>query len=121
MEIIVGYVSTVLEIFVLHRAQEHCSLRNNNELKMHLQLSRTDLEKLVFRLSTRYKPIDNDHAVHPLTQKKDLRKKHQFSRGKSRYAFDKNNGKHPGMFTVPRDLGVDLIYFSNETAYFCLI
>jgi hypothetical protein len=41
---------------------------------MHLQLSPTDLEKLVFRRSTRYKPIDNHHAVHPLTQKKDLRK-----------------------------------------------
>jgi|SRR5215467_13847880 len=102
VEIIVGYVSTVLEIFVLHRAQEHCSLRNNNELKMHLQLSRTDLEKLVFRLSTRYKPIDNHHAAHP---KKRFAKKHQFSRGKSRYAFDKNNGKHPGMFTVPRSRG----------------
>ena len=44
VEIIVGYVSTVLEIFVLHLAQEHCSLRNNNELKMHLQLSSTDLK-----------------------------------------------------------------------------
>ena len=99
VEIIVGYVSTVLEIFEL---KNNCSLRNNNELKMHLQLSRTDLEKLVFRLSTRYKPIDNHHAAHP---KKRFAKKHQFSRGKSRYAFDKNNGKHPGMFTVPRSRG----------------
>lgn len=32
-----------------------------------------------------------------------LRKKYQFSRGKNRHAFDKNNGKHPGMLTVTRD------------------
>jgi hypothetical protein len=49
-----------------------------------------------------------------------LRKKYQFSRGKNRHAFDKNNGKHPGMLTVTRDLGIDLIYFSNETAVFLI-
>jgi len=71
--------------------------------------------QLVFRMSTRYKPIDNHHAAYP-----EETKKISILEGKNRYAFDKNNGKPPGMLTVPRDLGIDLIYFSNETASFCV-